>query len=316
MSDNDDDNNSEYSDDITEPSPTIAPTLAPKINTNVYISIVVASVIIASPFIIYNFFFKSSASTSVSEFENKFNILQTSLFNIENKMTDVDKKISSLSGSSDSSSLSSSGSSDSSSGSSDNTTNEKASMFNLFGNIGQKPVIPPVSTEQNSVSATAPMLKPVSESLLKPEPTNLNKNTDESLYSLFGYNPATAANANPNANPNPNPNPNPVATPTIEKSSLDFLSNLNPFSTKVKEEEKIEPVVEQGEESGEPVVGETGEPLVGEESGEQGEKTESPILSSDDYLPANTENPFTEKKGGKTKNKKQGRSKKNKTQKV
>ena len=36
-----------------------------KKNPNIYISIVVASVIIASPFIIYNYFFKSSPKTEL-----------------------------------------------------------------------------------------------------------------------------------------------------------------------------------------------------------------------------------------------------------
>ena len=81
---------------------------------NIYVSIAVASIIIASPFIIYNYFIKSSASSSTempkmpempnmpnpfatTEIESKLTSIQDAMFKMENKMDEVDKKVTDLS---------------------------------------------------------------------------------------------------------------------------------------------------------------------------------------------------------------------------
>ena len=81
---------------------------------NVYVSIAVASIIIASPFIIYNYFIKSSASSSTempkmpempnipnpfatTEIESKLTSIQDAMSKMENKMDEVDKKVTDLS---------------------------------------------------------------------------------------------------------------------------------------------------------------------------------------------------------------------------
>ena len=80
---------------------------------NVYVSIAVASIIIASPFIIYNYFIKSSASSSTempkmpempnmqnpfatTEIESKLTSIQDAMSKMENKMDEVDKKVTDL----------------------------------------------------------------------------------------------------------------------------------------------------------------------------------------------------------------------------
>ena len=80
---------------------------------NVYVSIAVASIIIASPFIIYNFF-KSSTPSSIempkmpempnmhnpfatTEIESKLTSIQDAMSKMENKMDEVDKKVTDLS---------------------------------------------------------------------------------------------------------------------------------------------------------------------------------------------------------------------------
>jgi hypothetical protein len=78
---------------------------------NVYVSIAVASIIIASPFIIYNYFFKSSTPSSIempkmpempnpfatTEIESKLTSIQDAMAKMENKMDEVDKKVTDLS---------------------------------------------------------------------------------------------------------------------------------------------------------------------------------------------------------------------------
>ena len=244
-------------------------------------------------------------------------------------MADVDKKISSFSNSTTNS-----------------TTKPESSIFNLFGNIGQteekkenKEYIAPVSVEENKEyvmpSEKVEEEEDDEEENVKEEkkienPVNLNKNTDESLYSLFGYSNKPAAAA--------------AIKPVVkEEVKTSFLNSINPFASTpektpivLKEEPPIvekELVVEEKEEESkeEPIVkeevntsflnsinpfastpekkesiAEEPEPIVEEESNEN-LVSESPILSSNEYLnkmSKTIENPFTEKKGGKTKNRK------------
>jgi hypothetical protein len=319
MSYNDDDTNSEYNDDNIQTTPT--PTPVPKLSTNVYISIVVASVIIASPFVIYNLFFKSSTppldnslisietplsvtsplSSDNDDLKNKFNILQDSLSNIESKMTDVNNKISKLSEKSVQPAQSI------------EPVKEESSIFNLFGNATPKvqeesvkleSIVPEDSIKEQDIATVSTITEEpvkeqkvdelVIEKQIEPiEPIEKevvpNKNPEASLYSLFGMN-------EPNTTSIPSITENEVPKITPQSGPMDFLNSINPFSSK-KEEPKVE------ENLVETPIEET---PIEESPIEESTQSQGPILSSNEFVKSvqNIENPFNDKKGGKTKHRK------------
>ena len=138
---------------------------AKKKHPNIYISIAVASIIIASPFIIYNFLFKTkksdinetsnlSANTGI---ENKLINIQDAMLKIENKIEEVDKKISDLSTKPD-------------------TATESGGIFgNLFGN--------PTKTEElpinNAVNLNNPFETSQNQLVQNSEKDSMTPNLDE-----------------------------------------------------------------------------------------------------------------------------------------
>jgi hypothetical protein len=159
---------------------------------NVYVSIAVASIIIASPFIIYNYFFKSSTPSSIempnmpempnipnmpnpfatTEIESKLTSIQDAMSKMENKMDEVDKKVTDLSTkpapSSDSAPV----------------PEDKGGIFGNIGNIfgTDEPAIVAPMIEDTSTSTTT------STNIENP----IKQEKQSSVFDLFSSNDAVA----------------------------------------------------------------------------------------------------------------------------
>ena len=184
---------------------------------NVYVSIAVASIIIASPFIIYNYFFNSSTPSSIempkmpempnpfatTEIESKLTSIQDAMSKMENKMNEVDKKVTDLSTKPEPSSA---------------PASVPEETGGIFGNIGNMfGTAAPAATVAATVAPTVdPIIEDTSASTTSTIELPIKEEKQSSVFDLFSSNEAVAEPIAPAIVANPivaNPI---VANPIVE----------------------------------------------------------------------------------------------------
>ena len=241
---------------------------------NVYVSIAIASIIIASPFIIYNYFFKSSTPSSIempkmpempnpfatTEIESKLTSIQDAMTKMENKMDEVDKKVTDLSTKPEPSSAAP-------------TPEDNGGIFgnigNMFGTAAPAPIPDPISApipDPISAPIPAPIFAPIEEDTSATISTPVKEEKESSVFDIFSSTdavtqppapipanpiPANPIPANPiPANPIPaNPIPaNPIVAeiPQINNELNEKVNIENPFNESNEPDLKITPSI--GEE--------------------------------------------------------------------
>jgi len=230
---------------------------------NVYVSIAIASIIIASPFIIYNYFFKSSTPISIempkmpempnmpnpfatTEIESKLTSIQDAMTKMENKMDEVDKKVTDLSTKPEPSSSAPTPTPEDNGGNGGIFGN----IGNMFGTAAPAPIPAPIP-DPIPAPIPDPIPAPIEEDTSATTSTPVKEEKESSVFDIFSSTdavtqpPAPIPPAPIPANPIP-ANPIVAEIPQINNELNEKVNIENPFNESNDPDLKITPSI--GEE--------------------------------------------------------------------
>ena len=234
---------------------------------NVYVSIAIASIIIASPFIIYNYFIKSSTPSSIempkmpempnmpnpfatTEIESKLTSIQDAMSKMENKMDEVDKKVTDLSTKPEPSSVAVIPAP---------VPEDKGGIFgnigDMFGTAAPAPVAPaPVAPAPvpATIEDTSTTTSTIETPTLNPNP--IKEDQTSSVFDLFSSsNGAVPQPALPQPIVEQHDATNPVIANTPEiNNELNKDANIDPFKESSEPDFKLTPSIGEEENIDQP----------------------------------------------------------------